>query len=121
MTTAAGRKYRELLDAIADDVSPALESVDFAGLIDQLVAWSEKQKLALEQRHNASRTTLSYAIPENDVLLWRVAPRLKDGAKVEILPAIRRSSRRVLVRHSSGCWKRFLTVLSTALKAARTL
>ena len=27
-----------------------------------------------------------HAIPENDVLVWRVAPRMKDGAKVEVLP-----------------------------------
>lgn len=86
MKTASRRLYPELLDAVADEVSPALESVDFAAIIDALVAWSGKQKPALEQRTNASRTTLSYAVPENDVLVWRVAPRLKDGAKVEVLP-----------------------------------
>src|SRR5687767_10570434 len=86
MSPATRHKYREFAEAVADEVSPALESIDFEGLVDQLVAWSEKQKPALEQRHNASRTTISYAIPENDVLIWRVAPRMKDGAKVEVLP-----------------------------------
>lgn len=76
----------EFLDAVADEVSPALESVDFAALLNQLVAWAERQRPALERRTNAYRTTISYAIPENDVLIWRVAPRMKDGAKVEVLP-----------------------------------
>src|SRR5215510_5665906 len=86
MPTTSPRKYAEFLSAVADEVSPALESVDFAALVDALVAWSVKQKPSLEERHNASRTTISYAIPENDVLVWRVAPRMKDGAKVEVLP-----------------------------------
>ena len=86
MPRAATRNHAEFLDAVAEEVSPALESVDFAALLDQLVAWAEKQKPALELRHNASRTTISYAIPEHDVLVWRVAPRMKDGAKVEVLP-----------------------------------
>ena len=86
MPRTATRKHSEFLDAVAAEVSPALESVDFAGLLDQLVGWAERQKPALEQRTNASRTTISYAIPENDVLVWRVAPRMKDGAKVEVLP-----------------------------------
>jgi hypothetical protein len=149
MATAARRKYKELLDAVADEVSPALESVDFGDLVDQLVVWSEKQKPPLEQRHNASRTTLSYAIPENDVLLWRVAPRMRDGAKVEILPRdsallparARQAFARLLEAMSPGAelepdrrfmipmhnlgdpktMKQFLSVLSTALKAARTM
>ena len=86
MPRTATRKNSEFLDAVAAEVSPALESVDFAGLLEQLVAWAERQKPPLEQRTNASRTTISYAIPENDVLVWRVAPRMKDGAKVEVLP-----------------------------------
>lgn len=86
MGTRARSKYAEFLDAVADEVSPALESTDFDALVDALVSWAEKQKPPLEQRHNASRTTISYAIPENDVLVWRVAPRMKDGAKVEVLP-----------------------------------
>ena len=46
-----------------------------------------RAQVALEvARTNASRTTISYAVPENDVLVWRVAPRMKDGAKVEVLP-----------------------------------
>jgi len=86
MARTAIRKNAEFLDAVAEEVSPALESVDFAALLDQLVSWAERQKPALERRTNASRTTISYAIPENDVLVWRVAPRMKDGAKVELLP-----------------------------------
>lgn len=86
MPRTATRKHAEFLDAVADEVSPALESVDFAGLLDQLVAWAARQKPSLARRTNASRTTISYAIPENDVLIWRVAPRMKDGAKVEVLP-----------------------------------
>ena len=86
MGTRARSRYAEFLDAVADEVSPALESTDFEALVDALVAWAEKQKPPLELRHNASRTTISYAIPENDVLVWRVAPRMKDGAKVEVLP-----------------------------------
>jgi len=86
MSRTATRRNPEFLDAVADEVSPALESIDFAGLLDQLVAWAERQKPPLEQRTNASKTTISYAIPENDVLVWRVAPRMKDGAKVEVLP-----------------------------------
>src|SRR5688572_10449071 len=86
MARTAIRKDAEFLAAIADEVSPALESVDFAGLLEQLVAWAERQKPPLERRTNASKTTISYAIPENDVLVWRVAPRMKDGAKVEVLP-----------------------------------
>ena len=86
MCPVTRHKYPEFADAVADEVSPALESVDFEDLVDQLVAWSEKQKPPLELRHNASRTTISYAIPENDILLWRVAPRMRDGAKVEVLP-----------------------------------
>jgi hypothetical protein len=149
MATAARRKYRELLEAVADEVSPALESVDFAGLVDQIVEWTERQKPPLEQRHNASRTTLSYAIPENDVLLWRVAPRMKDGAKVEVLPRdsallpgrARQAFVRLLEAMSPGTdlepdrrfmiplhnladpktMKQFLSVLATALKAGRTL
>jgi len=86
MPRTATPKNPEFLDAVADEVSPALESVDFAGLLEQLVAWAERQKPPLERRTNAARTTISYAIPENDVLVWRVAPRMKDGAKVEVLP-----------------------------------
>lgn len=86
MAKTATRNHQEFLDAVADEVSPALESVDFSAILDQLVAWTERQKPPLERRSNASRTTISYAVPENDVLVWRVAPRMKDGAKVEVLP-----------------------------------
>ncbi|HEX6941795.1 MAG TPA: hypothetical protein VF128_02640 [Gemmatimonadaceae bacterium] len=86
MPRTATHKNLEFLDAVSDEVSPALESVDFAGLLDQLVAWTQGQKPPLERRTNASRTTISYTIPENDVVVWRVAPRMKDGAKVEVLP-----------------------------------
>ena len=86
MPRSAPRKDQEFLDAVADEVSPALESVDFGAIVDQLVAWAERQKPPLERRTNATRTTISYAIPDNDVLIWRVAPRMKDGAKVELLP-----------------------------------
>ena len=149
MPTASPRKYAELLSAVAAEVSPALESVDFAALVDTLVAWSEKQKPALEQRHNASRTTISYAIPGNDVLVWRVAPRMKDGAKVEVLPRdsallpekARKAIENVLEALSPGLdleadrrlmiplhnladpksMKQFLSLLAVTLKAARGL
>ena len=146
MATASS-KYEEFLDAVADDVSPALESVDFAALVDALVTWSEKQKPALELRHNESRTTISYAIPDNDVVVWRVAPRQKDGAKVEVLPRdsallpakARQATEKVLEALSPGLdlqadrrlmiplhnladaasMKRFLSLLDITLKAAR--
>ena len=86
MSPAKPGQFSAFLDAVADEVSPALESVDFAALLERLVAWSEAQKPSLEPRTNASGTTVSYAVPENDVLVWRVAPRMKDGAKVEVLP-----------------------------------
>ena len=86
MATKTRHEHDEFLSAVAEEVSPALESIDFAAIVDELVTWSEKQKPSLEQRRNASRTTISYAIPENDVLVWRVAPRMKDGAKIEVLP-----------------------------------
>lgn len=149
MKAAAPRKYPELLGAVADEVSPALESVDFAALVDALVAWAERQKPPLEQRHNASRTTISYAIPENDVLVWRVAPRMKDGAKVEVLPRdsallparARQAIEKVLEALSPGidleadrrmmiplhnlaepkAMKQFLTLLDLTLKSARKL
>ena len=139
----------EFLDAVADEVSPALESVDFAGLLDQLVAWAERQKPPLERRTNESRTTISYAIPENDVLVWRVAPRLKDGAKVEVLPRdssllparARQAMAKLLAVLSPGAdlepdrrfmipmhnlaepmvMKQFLSILDVATKAARKL
>lgn len=149
MSPSARHKYPEFADAVADEVSPVLESVDFEALVDQLVAWSEKQKPALEPRHNASRTTISYAIPENDVLVWRVAPRMKDGAKVEVLPRdssllparARQAMVRLLETMSPGAdlepdrrlmiplhnlaepklMKQFLALLGVALKAGRTL
>src|SRR5688572_23567665 len=149
MPTASPRKYAEFLNAVADEVSPALESVDFAALVDALVAWSGKQKPALEERHNASRTTISYAIPENDVLVWRVAPRMKDGAKVEVLPRdsallptrARQAMVKLLEVLSPGAdleadrrfmipmhnlaeprvMKQFLSILDVATKAARKL
>jgi hypothetical protein len=149
MTPSTRHKYPEFAEAVADEVSPALESVDFEGLVDQLIAWSEKQKPPLEQRHNASRTTISYAIPENDVLLWRVAPRMKDGAKVELLPRdsallptrARQAIVKLLESMSPGAdlepdrrlmiplhnladakvMKQFLALLAVALKAGRTL
>ena len=149
MTPASARTNKEFLDAVAGEVSPALESVDFAGLVNALIDWSEKQKPALEQRHNASRTTISYAIRENDVLVWRVAPRQKDGAKVEVLPRdsallpddARRGIEKVLEALSPGldldpdrrlmiplhhlaapkAMKQFLSLLDVTLEAARTL
>jgi hypothetical protein len=149
MPTTSSRKYAEFLGAVADEVSPALESVDFAALVDSLVEWAEKQKPPLEQRHNASRTTISYAIPENDVLVWRVAPRMKDGAKVEVLPRdsallpakARQAIENVLEALSPGLdleadrrlmiplhnladaksMKQFLSLLNVTLKAARGL
>lgn len=149
MSPATRTNHREFLEAVADEVSPALESVDFEALVDQLVAWSEKQKPPLEQRHNASRTTISYAIPENDVLVWRVAPRMKDGAKVEVLPRdssllparARQAMVKLLEAMSPGSdlepdrrlmiplhnladaklMKQFLALLAVALKAGRTL
>ena len=149
MPTASRQQYGNLLNAIADEVSPPLESVDFGALIDALVAWAGKQKPALEQRFNASRTTMSYAIPENDVIVWRVAPRMKDGAKVEILPRdstllparARQAVERVLEALSPGTdvdadrrWmiplhnladpramKQFLSLLDVALKAVRRM
>ena len=149
MSPVTRTRYREFLAAVADEVSPALESVDFEGLVDQLVTWSEKQKPPLEQRHNASRTTLSYAIAKNDVLLWRVAPRMKDGAKVEILPRdsallpvrARQAMVKLLEAMSPGTdlepdrrlmiplhnlaepkvMKQFQSLLAVALKAGRTL
>ena len=86
MSPTSRSRFGPFLDAVADEVSPALESVDFAALLERLVAWSEAQKPSLEPRTNAPGTTVSYAVPENDVLVWRVAPRMKDGAKVEVLP-----------------------------------
>lgn len=149
MPRTAARKHAEFLDAVAEEVSPALESVDFAMLLDQLVRWAEKQKPPLEQRHNASRTTISYAIPENDVLVWRVAPRMKDGAKVEVLPRdsallpakARQAMAKLLEALSPGVdlepdrrfmipmhhladpkvMKQFLSLLDVATRTARTL
>ena len=149
MSPATRHKYPEFAEAVADEVSPALESVDFEGLADQLVTWSEKQKPALEHRHNESRTTISYAIPENDVLVWRVAPRMKDGAKVEVLPRdsallparARQAMAKLLEVLSPGVdlepdrrfmipmhnlaepkvMKQFLSILDVATKAARKL
>jgi hypothetical protein len=149
MKTASQRKYAEFLEAVADEVSPALESVDFAALVDTLVGWAEKQKPPLEQRHNASRTTISYAVPENDVMVWRVAPRMKDGAKVEVLPRDsallpargRQAIEKVLEALSPGidleadrrlmiplhnladpkAMKQFLALLDVTLKSARKL
>ena len=149
MKARSGSKYGEFLEAVADEVSPALESVDFASLVDGLAAWAEKQKPPLEQRHNASRTTISYAIPENDVLVWRVAPRMKDGAKVEVLPRdsallparARQAIEKVLEALSPGIdleadrrlmiplhnladpksMKQFLALLDVTLKSARKL
>ena len=86
MSPARTRSYDEFLEAVAAEVSPPLASVDFGGLLQTLVTWAEAQRPPLEQRTNASRTTYSYIIPENDVMVWRVAPRMKDGAKVEVLP-----------------------------------
>ena len=149
MPRTATPKHHEFLTAVAEEVSPALESVDFATLLDQLVAWAEKQKPALELRHNASRTTISYAIPENDVLVWRVAPRMKDGAKVEVLPRdsallpakARQAMAKLLEALSPGVdlepdrrfmipmhhlaepkvMKQFLSLLDVATRTARTL
>lgn len=149
MAPATRHKYPEFAEAVADEVSPALQSIDFERLVDQLVAWSEKQKPLLEQRHNASRTSISYAIPENDVLVWRVAPRMKDGAKVEVLPRdssllparARQAMVKLLEAMSPGTdlepdrrlmiplhnlddpkvMKQFLALLDVALKAGRTL
>lgn len=149
MSPATRHRYPEFAAAVADEVSPALESVDFEDLVDQLVAWADKQKPPLDQRHNASRTTISYAIPENDVLVWRVAPRMKDGAKVEVLPRdsallparARTAMVKLLEAMSPGAdlepdrrlmiplhnladakvMKQFLALLGVALKAGRTL
>ena len=149
MPRTATRKNAEFLDAVAEEVSPALESVDFAGLLDQLVSWAERQKPALERRTNATRTTISYAIPENDVLVWRVAPRMKDGAKVEVLPGdsallpvrARQAMAKLLEALSPGAdlepdrrfmipmhnlaeakvMKQFLSLLDVATRAARKL
>ena len=149
MRTAKRSKYGEFLEAVADEVSPALESIDFEELLQTLVAWAEAKKPPLEERTNASRTTISYAIPENDVLIWRVAPRMKDGAKVEVLPRdsallparARDAIARVLELLSPGidlepddrfmiplhnlvppkAMKQFLALLDVALKAARKL
>jgi len=149
MSPVARRKYAEFLDAVADEVSPPLESVDFAALLQKLVTWAQAQKPGLEERTNASRTTISYAIPENDVLIWRVAPRMKDGAKVEVLPRDsallpargRAAIVKLLEALSPGtdlepdrrfmiplhnlvpprAMKQFLALLDVALKAARRL
>lgn len=149
MSPARKQKYAEFLDAVADDVSPPLASVDFESLLQQLVDWSEAKKPPLEMRTNESRTTVSYAIPDNDVLVWRVAPRMKDGAKVEVLPRdssllpdrARRAMEKVLEALSPGAdldpdrrlmiplynlqapkvMKQFLALLGVALKAGRTL
>jgi hypothetical protein len=149
MSPATSHKYPEFAEAVADEVSPALESINFESLVDELVTWSEKQKPPLELRQNASRTTISYAIPENDVLVWRVAPRMKDGAKVELLPRdssllparARQAMVKLLEAMSPGAdlepdrrfmiplhnlndpkvMKQFLALLGVALKAGRTL
>jgi hypothetical protein len=149
MPPASRRKHKEFLEAVADEVSPALESVDFATLLESLIGWAERQKPPLEQRTNASRTTISYAIPQNDVLVWRVAPRMKDGAKVEVLPRdsallparARQAIVKLLEALSPGTdlepdrrlmiplhnlaepkvMKQFLALLDVAVKAARKL
>lgn len=142
-------KFAEFLAAVADEVSPPLASVDFGELLQKLVTWSEAQKPALEVRNNASKTTWSYVIPENDVIVWRVAPRMKDGAKVEVLPdsssllpargrnamvslleamspgADLEPDRRLMIPlHNLAepkSMKQFLAMLGVALKAARKL
>jgi hypothetical protein len=88
MSPAVKHTFEEFLGAVAEEVSPPLASVDFATLLQKLVTWAEAQKPPLEQRTNQARTTVSYVIPENNVIVWRVAPRMKDGAKVEVLPAV---------------------------------
>ena len=57
MPRTATRKHSEFLDAVAAEVSPALESVDFADYSTNSGSMAERQKPALEQRTNASRTT----------------------------------------------------------------
>ncbi len=149
MPPTPARANKEFLDAVAEEVSPALESVDFSSLVNALLAWSGKQKPPLELGYNASRTTMSCAIPENDVIIWRVAPRQKDGAKVEVLPRdsallprdARRGIEKVLEALSPGldldpdrrlmiplhhlaapdAMKQFLSLLDVTLEAARTL
>jgi hypothetical protein len=149
MPPASRRRHKEFLEAVADEVSPALESVDFATLLESLIGWAGRQKPPLEQRTNASRTTISYAIPQNDVLVWRVAPRMKDGAKVEVLPRdsallparARQAIVKLLEALSPGTdlepdrrlmiplhnlaepkvMKQFLALLDVAVKAARKL
>lgn len=149
MATKTRHEHDEFLSAVAEEVSPALESIDFAAIVDELVTWSGKQKPPLEQRHNASRTTISYAVPENDVLVWRVAPRMKDGAKIEVLPRdsvllpskARQAIEKMLEALSPGldleadgrlmmplhnlaepkAMKQFLALMSVTLKAARGL
>ena len=149
MSTATRRQSEDFLNVVRDEVSPALESVDFEALLERLVSWAKAQKPLLEERSNASRTTISYAIPENDVLIWRVAPRMKDGAKVEVLPRdsallparARTAIANVLEALSPGAdlapdrrfmipfhnlaepkpMRQFLALLDVALKAARRL
>ncbi len=148
MARASRRKYLEFLAAVADSVSPPLRSVDFGAILQDLIEWGQDQQPELEERTNADRTTVSYVIPENDVIVWRVAPRLKDGAKVEVLP--RSSARlpervkRAFVKHLESLSpgtdlepdrrfmiplhnllppksrKQFLAVLDEALSAAHT-
>jgi hypothetical protein len=141
--------HAPLLDAIKENASPPLRHVDFRAVLDTLLAWTARQRPPLAERANADRTTLSYVIPENEVLLWRVAPRMKDGGKVELLPrssallpaTLRKDFVRRLEALSPGTdlepdrrfmiplhnllpprsMKAFLAVLDDALAAARRL
>lgn len=149
MPRARQNRYAAFLEAVADEVSPPLESVDFASLVDSLVAWSDRQDPPLEERTNESGTTIASVIPENDVLVWRVAPRMKDGAKIEVLPRsstrlhpdVRQAfvevlevlspgidldaDRRFMIPlhnlREEGAMKRFLDLLDLALPAGRAL
>lgn len=60
------------------------KEVDFAGIVDALIAWSKAQP-KLFPREAKDQNTVSFSVGAVGPVLWSVYPRREDGAKVSVL------------------------------------
>lgn len=59
--------------------------IDFAAILDQLVSWSQDRHGRVFPHEPRDQNTIGFAIAGNGHVLWRVYPRMEDGAKISVL------------------------------------
>ena len=96
------RSRQAFLAEVARRVRSSLAAVDFAGILDTLIEWSNADGRSLSVRDPLHEHKVSFASTASGYVLWSAYPRNDDGAKVVVLPKLFRgitsTNRQILLK-----------------------